>query len=75
MVTGFRVGDARTGLPKKRACPLIALPSLPEGDLRGSRQSGQAPLESNNRLNKKKHKTAGQKQWRQTAHKTYKTPS
>jgi len=43
MATRFRVADARTGLPKNRACPLIVPPSWPEGDLRGSRRPGQAP--------------------------------
>jgi hypothetical protein len=62
-------------LPKNRACLLIVPPRLPEGDLRAGRRPGEVPSESSNRFKKKKHKTAGQKQWRQTAHKTYKTPS
>jgi hypothetical protein len=40
----------------------------------GGGQPGEAPTESKSRFNKKKH-TAGQQQWRQTAHKIYKTPS
>ena len=43
------------------------------GETQNAGESGQAPSESNNRLNKKMHETAGQKQWRQTAHRTYKT--
>ncbi|MEH2627122.1 hypothetical protein V1292_005177 [Bradyrhizobium sp. AZCC 1719] len=75
MATGFRAGGARTGLPNNRAYPLIALSSRPEGDLRVGRQVGAGSVREQQRLNKKKHKTAGQKQWRQTAHKIYKTPS
>src|SRR4051794_29398963 len=40
MAIGFLLGGTRTGLTYKRACPLIELPSRPEGDLRGRWQVG-----------------------------------
>src|SRR6202011_6129164 len=51
---GFGGAGARTGLPKKPACPLIISASAPEGDLRGRRQLESAPQESRVRFNKKK---------------------
>jgi hypothetical protein len=71
----FRAAGARTDLPKNRACLLIAFAARPEGDLRGKSATGRRSEESSNRFNKKEAQDAGQKQWRQTAHKIYKTPS
>jgi hypothetical protein len=39
------------------------------------RATGGGSGREQNGFNKNKHKTAGQQQWRQTAHKIYKTPS
>src|ERR1700722_7494439 len=71
----FGVGDAGTGLPKNQACPLIEPPRSPEGDLREAGNRGWLRQRVAIGNKKEANKTAGQKQWRQTAHKIYKTPS
>jgi host factor-I protein len=55
----FCAGGARSGLPKNRACLLITPLRVPEGDLRGSGQPGEASKESRNRFNKKGKQECG----------------
>jgi hypothetical protein len=72
----FGTADARTGLPKNRACLLIVPQQLPEGDLRGEAATGgRSKKRAASGSKKEATRLRDKNKWRQTAHKIYRTPS